>query len=96
MEKIYPLGSVVYLKQSKDKIMIISRGAIYGEDDEERYYDYMGCVFPQGFDKERTLFFNNDNIDDVIFEGYSDEDEKRLVHLYTEWTKTTNVLKGND
>lgn len=91
-EKILPLGSVVYLKNSKDKVMVICRGAI--GDEEEEYFDYLGCVYPSGLDKERTIFFNEESIEDILFEGYVDESETRLANLYKKWRKETDIPKG--
>lgn len=91
---ILPLGSVVYLKNSKDKVMVICRGAIYGNEDNEEYFDYLGCVYPNGLDKDRTIFFNEDSIEEILFEGYKDESEKRLSNLYVKWRSETTVKKG--
>lgn len=94
MEELLPLGSIVYLSQSREKTMIISRGAIYG-DEEETYYDYLGCVYPTGIDKEHTIFFNAEDIDQVIFKGYYDESEERFSKLYDDWKKSTKIAKGS-
>lgn len=93
-DKILPLGSVVYLKNSKDKVLVICRGAIYGEDDKEEYFDYLGCHYPSGLDKEQTIFFNEESIDEILFEGYIDENEERLASLYVKWRKETKIPKG--
>lgn len=93
MEQLLPLGTIIYLHQSREKIMIISRGAIYG-DDEEEYFDYLGCIYPTGIDKEHTIFFNHDNVDQVIFKGYYDESEERFAKLYYNWQAQTNIVKG--
>ncbi|MCT0508842.1 DUF4176 domain-containing protein [Lactococcus cremoris] len=35
---------------------------------------------------ETTIFFQNKNIDKVIFKGYSDEEEEeRFLEIYREW-----------
>ncbi len=94
-EKILPLGSIVYLKNSKHKVMVICRGAIYGGDDgEEEYFDYLGCEYPSGLERERTIFFNEESIEEVLFEGYVDELEIRLANLYIQWRKETDIKKG--
>lgn len=94
-DRILPLGSVVYLRNSKDKVLVICRGAIYGDEGEkEEYFDYLGCQYPSGLDKDQTIFFNEESIDEVLFEGYVDDNEKRLASLYLKWRKETTIPKG--
>lgn len=94
-KKLLPLGSVVYLEEGNKKIMIIARGAVYTDSDTQKdvYFDYMGCHYPEGIDPQDGLFFNEDNIDKVLFEGYSDEDEKRFLELYEEWENNLAIEK---
>ncbi len=94
MNKILALGTIVYMKNSNEKIMVISRGAIYGEAEEECYYDYVGVKYPVGFDQNQTVFFNHDNVDEVIFYGYTDSDEERFLQLYDSWQQSTTITKG--
>ncbi len=81
------LGSIVYLKDGVEKVMILSRGPIVEEDGERLIFDYSGCIYPVGLDMERILHFNEENIDKVVFRGYKDEAEDRFKELYNEWTE---------
>ena len=54
-------------------------------DGEKQVFDYAACNYPQGLDMENTLYFNEENIDEVVFEGYMDDDEKRFQKLFKEW-----------
>ncbi|MGG5341238.1 DUF4176 domain-containing protein [Enterococcus sp. AZ192] len=76
------LGTIVYLKEGRTKVMIINRGPIVEKEGMSFLYDYAGCVYPLGMNPEQVLYFNDDNIDKVIFEGYRDEDEERFEELY--------------
>lgn len=95
-QKLYPLGTIVYLEEGTKKIMIIGRGAVMHDDnlEEDVMYDYVGCLYPQGINPEDGLFFNHDNIDRVIFEGYQDEEEERFLQVYDEWVNETNYPKN--
>jgi len=84
---LLPLGTFVYLKQGQAKIMIISRGSIVPENDEEHLYTYGGCLYPNGLNPEKVLYFNDDDIDKVIVKGFSDEEENRYEKLYEDWLK---------
>ena len=71
--EIIPLGSIVKVKQIKDYIMLIGVRQI--ADGEK--YDYSGCVHPYGFlGIDKLLFFNSDQIEEVIFKGYFDDEAK--------------------
>ena len=68
-----PLGSIVNIKDSDDKIMIIGYHAKKDENDT-RIYDYKGCIYPKGIiDMNKTLFFNDSEIINILFEGYKSD-----------------------
>lgn len=48
-------------------------------------YDYSGCLYPQGLDPNNVFYFNEENIDKVLFEGYKDEEEDRFQEVYNHW-----------
>lgn len=74
------IGSIVVLKNGYRKLMIIGRMQLQGK--EERLWDYLGILYPEGYLGEGyTFLFNHDDIDNIIFKGYSDleEDAFQLV-----------------
>ncbi len=79
------IGSVVYLKDGIEKVMILSRGSIIEENNEKLVFDYGECIYPVGLVIDSILHFNEENIDRVVFRGYHDELEDRLQELYNEW-----------
>ncbi|MEI5991699.1 hypothetical protein A5881_003236 [Enterococcus termitis] len=90
------LGTIVYLKDGRAKIMIINRGPIVEKEGISFLYDYAGCVYPIGMNPEQVLYFNEENIDKVLFEGYRDEDEQRFEELYKKSVEDLgdSVMKG--
>jgi len=34
-----------------------------------------------------VFYFNHENIDDVVFEGYKDNEEDRFQKLFSDWKK---------
>ena len=96
MEKVLPIGSIVYLTEGTQKLMILNRGPQIELDGKIQLFDYSGCVYPVGLVVEQALYFNAENIDKVLFEGYSDEDEVRFQELYQKWLETEgkNIPKG--
>lgn len=99
------LGTIVYLKEGRQKIMIINRGPIVEKADIQFLFDYAGCIYPIGMNPEQVLYFNEENIDRILFEGYKDEDEQRFSELYEESVSkmgdkvrkgTTNLRLNNE
>ncbi|MGX7201244.1 hypothetical protein BCR22_02590 [Enterococcus plantarum] len=86
-KKLLPLGSVVLLEEGLQKLLIVGRGAIYTDQTtgKDTFADYMSVLYPTGLNPETTIFFNHENIDKVVFEGYSDEEEERFMEVYSEW-----------
>ncbi|WP_077596324.1 DUF4176 domain-containing protein [Oceanobacillus kimchii] len=85
-----PIGSIVYLKEGTSKLMILNRAPILPTENEEQkdvMYDYSGCIYPQGLDPNNVLYFNEENIDKVVSEGYKDEEEERFQEIYDSWMK---------
>ena len=67
IDKVLPLGSVVLLKDAKRYLVV--------KDGSNKVWDYMGCAYPVGaISSEATLVFDTEQIDKVIFEGYSDKE----------------------
>lgn len=89
-----PLGSIVRLKKGERLLMIISRGALLPDKTSETIYcfDYVGCLYPTGIDVENSFYFNHEDIDKVIFYGYSDKQEHLFVEQYEQWRKETQSI----
>lgn len=92
-KKLLPLGSVVYLEEGTQKLIVVGRGAIFDDPDTDSqvFADYMGVLYPQGLQTNSTFFFQHENIDKVIFEGYRDEEESRFLEIYHEWESKSAI-----
>lgn len=67
MKNLLPLGSVVLLKEATKSLIII--GTMQADDEGNRY-DYISCVFPEGYINAETFFlFNHEDIAEVKFVG---------------------------
>ena len=78
------IGSIIYLKEGSQKLMIINRGPIVEIEGQKYLFDYSACNYPVGVVEDQIYYFNEENIDNVIFEGYSDQDETRFQELFKE------------
>ncbi|ALF27021.1 DUF4176 domain-containing protein [Streptococcus intermedius] len=91
-----PVGSVVYLAEGNQKVIILNRGPIITQHGEDVLFDYTGALYPEGLNPEQVYYFNQEDIDEVVFEGYKDADEKRFITLYEKWLlgKGSEFKKG--
>ncbi|HIA6772107.1 TPA: DUF4176 domain-containing protein [Staphylococcus aureus] len=76
------IGSIIYLKEGSQKLMIINRGLIVEIENQKYMFDYSACKYPIGVVEDEIYCFNEENIDSVIFKGYSDQDEVRFQELF--------------
>lgn len=76
-QELLALGSIVVLNGGYKKLMIIGRMQLHGK--EEKLWDYLGVLYPEGYLGDNYKFlFNNEDISEVIFEGYSDLEDETL------------------
>lgn len=70
-----PVGSVVRLKDAKMNIIVIGYTPI--EKNKTEIWDYLGAMWPMGvISSDRNLLFNRDQIETIVFEGFSNDEEK--------------------
>ncbi len=78
MKTYLPIGSIVLLKGGKKKIMIYGRRQRRVTDSNE--YDYIACLYPEGnLNEDYMYLFNHEDIDTVVFRGYSDVEEEVFI-----------------
>ena len=78
-EKFLPIGTVVYLKDKKRKVMITSYLIFSKGNEEKKVYDYGASTFPEGIlDSNYAFAFNHEDIEEVIHMGLEDDDQKKL------------------
>ena len=88
MKELLPLGSVVTLQEGTKKLMIVGR--IQQNIKSGSIYDYVGCLWPEGYiDKEHCYLFNHEDIDCLYYIGLQDVEEFNfrfeLDKAYTEY-----------
>lgn len=74
-EKFLPIGTVVLLKGGKKRAMITGFCSV-AQENQEKIYDYSGCVYPEGYlSSNQVCLFDHDQIEKIFFEGFVDEEE---------------------
>ena len=70
MATLFPIGSIVKLKDNNVNTMVIGYG---GGNVEGQAFDYIGLPSPVGMvNKNATLLFNDSQIEQIVYMGYLD------------------------
>ena len=90
-EKFLPVGTVVILKDATKKLMITGFCSMT-PDHKGELFDYTGCLYPEGLlSSDQICLFNHDQIKEVFFKGYANEEEtefkKKLDENYDKMVK---------
>ncbi|MCD7887500.1 MAG: DUF4176 domain-containing protein [Clostridiales bacterium] len=90
-KKYLPIGSVVLLKNSAKKIMVVGiMQSTKGNDGKPVEYDYIGVLYPEGFLSPKAMFlFNHDKITDVIYPGYENPEREEFIAKLEEVMQAT-------
>lgn len=84
MTELLPIGSVVLLHNGKKKVMII--GVM--QRDRNKRYDYLGVLYPEGsLGSTSQVLFDHENVKEVFFRGYEDEERDKFVDFLTDYYK---------
>ena len=64
MDRLLPIGTIVLLKESKKRILIV--GYLPQEANNPRIFDYSGVPFPEGLvDSKKILLFDHKQIEKI-------------------------------
>lgn len=80
-------GSIVLLKNAKRPLMIIGWSVLSKRNGKEYYFDFAGVMMPYGFTDGRIGYFNRDDIQDVLFHGYLDEETIQFAEEIREYAE---------
>ena len=78
MKKFLPIGSVVLLKDSTKRVMIV--GLKQKQAGADKVWDYSGCLFPEGIlDPEKLFLFDAGQIERLYFIGLQDAESMTFL-----------------
>jgi len=98
MEHIYSLGTVVKIKEDPSEYTIIG---YCPEDEEKKIHEYIGINAALGLSlRANATCFDEENIEQVVFEGYSDEKgtdfRNRLKSMINKYQSRINKMNTAD
>lgn len=81
LNELLPIGSVVLLKESTKRVMIV--GLKQQQINETKVWDYSGCLYPEGImDPDHLFLFDHEQIQTLFFIGFQDgEGMQFMVNL---------------
>ena len=95
IEDLLPLGSIVMLNGGQKRLMIY--GVMQTEQTTNTQYDYIGVLYPEGsMGKGTQYLFNNDQIKQVFFKGYEDEERAGFIDKLAQYYKNKNSAQGTE
>lgn len=75
-EGLLPIGSVVLLKDSSKRVMIVGVLQKQIKEGDEVVWDYSACLYPEGYmGPDKTFLFDHEQIEKVYAIGYQDEEQ---------------------
>lgn len=93
---LLPLGSIVTIEGSERKLMVVGRAlAVAADDRTQELYDYAMVVYPFGIIGDALVYTNHDEIREVIFEGFADEEDAEARATIAEALQTMNLSHGD-
>lgn len=94
-QNLLPLGSIVILKGSTKKVMIISRALGVGVNGKPYYFDYGACFYPEGLVGDQLLYFNHEDIMRIEHEGFVSDEETIMQENIQLFVAQSGLTKGN-
>lgn len=80
VNELLPIGSIVLLEGAEKKLMIFGVGQTQLEENKD--FDYIGVVYPEGNMGEGSQFlFNHSDIEEIVFRGYEDEERESFLEM---------------
>ncbi|MGN0621798.1 MAG: DUF4176 domain-containing protein [Porcipelethomonas sp.] len=72
-EGVLPIGTVVLLKNSTKRVMIIG---VCQKDSSGKVWDYSAVLYPEGYlGSDQSYLFDSDQIERIFAIGYQDEEQ---------------------
>jgi len=90
-----PLGSIVIIKGGTQKVVINARGLVTMATNPPSFFDYGGSIYPQGIIGDQILYFNHSDIANVVFKGYTDEDDELMKGNINEWYSKSKFQRAD-
>ena len=79
-----PIGSVVRVREGVEPVMIVNHCPVTEKDGKQGYFDFGAVSLPLELINQNIIFFNKEDIDEVLFFGYIDRRFQDFLSRYDE------------
>ena len=79
-----PVGSVVKVTGSDQEFVIISQLPVTEINGQQGYFEFGAKTLPMGLVSQEIIFFNSEDIDQIIYLGYIDVQFQEFANRYEE------------
>lgn len=87
-KELIPVGSVVYLEEGTVPLVIAAVSSFVQKEENDKIlynFDYTGAPYPQGMIEDEVYYFNHENISEIVFEGFKNDQHTRYLKSIEEW-----------
>ena len=86
IRKLLPIGSVIMLREAKKPLMIL--GVCQTAVEENKLYDYIGVLWPEGnIGTEGQFLFNHEDIEKILFRGLDGIQRDEFIDMLVDYYK---------
>ncbi|MBL1224264.1 DUF4176 domain-containing protein [Enterococcus sp. BWR-S5] len=90
-----PLGTICIVKGNTKKLMVIARGVATVMERHPLYFDYGACLYPEGLLGDSLIYFNHEDIQKTVHEGYVNDENELMLENLAAAIKESDIPKGN-
>ena len=90
-----PIGQIVKVRNLEQQVMIVGLFPIVEKNGEQGYFDYSAVYTPIGLTGPDSLFFNKEDIEELIFIGYIDAAFQNIDSNYEKLVSQIDYPKFN-
>ena len=91
MKEFLSLGTIVLLKNSTKKVMIVGYLPVTGD---KKIFRYSGVIYPEGYaSADKLLLFYNSDISKVLFNGMENDEQKAFIEKINDFIKNNTNNK---
>ncbi len=93
-----PLGTIIKPNGSRKLFMIIARAIAYSPKpgQEKQFYDYACVLYPEGLIGNQLFYFQDSEISEVLFTGYSNEENEIAISRLKQILEKANIKRANN
>ncbi|MBQ3599591.1 MAG: DUF4176 domain-containing protein [Lachnospiraceae bacterium] len=92
-KEIISLGSIIGIKGSSKKMLIIGRALFVNLSEGKKYFDYAAVTYPEGIMGDQIAYFQHEDIEHIFFHGFTDEEDKKVIQKIEDFRRTSQATK---